>query len=329
MQRIELRNNIIAIIQELKSNEIVEILSKGQIDKNQLLNLLVNSKAGFDQAMANHDKSKIFNQFKAADVYETQFFSHLIQFISTAANNQRATLLSNNRMNMFLTFHTTILSINEILKSLLFDEKDFFNEEAINIIDAFGEETLILQIVDDDKINLTKFTKITQSLEDLLNNVYILFEKIENVNFEYYPTILLLDSGSDINITIKLPKKASKLIAQVFKQMWDRISNNHSYKYRRDLSDIEKSVTVIDKINEAGKKKVINKETAEILKRGILYNIEDIILRSTLTKQIVLESKEFSNRQLMIERSKSFLLPEKSEDTAEEEAISASTGDSK
>ena len=167
---------------------------------------------------------------------------------------------------------------------------------------------MILQVIDDENVGLLKFSEIISALEKLIDTVYFLFDKVEDEKFDVHPTLSMLDSGSDINIVVKLPEKAVNLIAQIIKQMWDLIANNSSYRHGQKLKNLEKTITVLGKLKEAKDKNIIDAETAEVLKKGIIENTEKIILKNTLTKEIVIESKEFSNRQLILEQSKRYQL---------------------
>ena len=63
---------------------------------------------------------------------------------------------------------------------------------------------------------------------------------------------------------------------------------------------------------------------AGVLKKGIFENTREIILKNTLTKQIVIETRELSNRDLLLEQTKVYKIeqatdinPENIEDSEE------------
>lgn len=310
MQKIELRNNLNAVIESLKSKDVINSLNEGQIDKNSFLKLLIESKAGYDQAQTDTQKQKVFNQFDTSSVYSTENFSNLFSFVSRTQNNERPTYLANNTISNFYSYHKTLLATSNLINNLLFEATDIFEDGNLDIEKNQNKGNLILQVIDDEKVDLKTFHEIVGSIKELLDTIYMLYDKIEHIQFDDYPKIELIDSGSDINFVLKLPEKAANLTAQVFKQFWNLIANNKSYRYRQKLKDVEKSITVLEKINEAKNNNVIDAETAEVLKRGIIENTEKIIFKNTLTKQIVLESREFSNRQLLLEKTKTYLLEE-------------------
>ncbi|MBI4931542.1 MAG: hypothetical protein HY841_12305 [Bacteroidetes bacterium] len=311
MQKLELRNNLNDIINNLLSRQIVNLLTTDKILSNNLLMMIVDSKGGYDKAISDVDKAKVFKEFETEKIYETHYFSTLISFISTipANQNHRSQFLSHTGLNDFYSFHKSLLSTFRLVDNLLIGEKDIFDSNKnFDIHLAENNGNLILEVIDDGLVSLSKLNEIISSIEKLTKTIYLLYDKIENEKFDIYPQVAMIDSGSDVNIVIKLPSKAANLISQVIKQFWEYVSAHKSYKYRQTLKDVEKTITVLGKIKEAEDKKLIEPEMSAILKKGILENVEDIIAKNTLTKQIVIEGKEISNRQLLLERSKELLL---------------------
>ena len=319
MQKLELRNNLNEIIKRLMSREIVNFLGEGQIEKGNLLKLIVDSKGGYDQATTDAEKEKVFEQFEAQKMYETNYFSRLISVVSIASNKNRSTFISNNSLNDFYSFHKSLISTFNLIDNLLMSTKEIFNEENDFIIeDAQNKGNLILQIVDESNVSLDKFQDIISSLEKLIEMIYYLYDKVENEKFEIQPTISMVDSGSDINLILKIPKKAANLIAQILKEFWDIIANNKSYRHGQKLKGIENTLTVLEKIKAAKDNDVIDAETAKVISNGIIGNAENIILKNTALKQIMLEKKDYSNRQLLLDQNKRLLLEDGEEKKDEE-----------
>lgn len=311
MQKLELRNNLNEIIKHLKSQEIVTFLNNGQIDKGNLLKLIVDSKGGYDQAISDSEKRKVFEQFDTNKMYDTSYFSTLISFVSIAPNANRTTFLSNNTLNDFYSFHKSLLSTFRIIDNLLMTTREIFDEKNDFDIDkAENNGNLILQIVDTENVSLDKFEEIISALKKLIEIIYYLYEKVEKEKFDTYPQIAMIDSGSDINLILKIPKKAANLIAQILKEFWDIIANNKDYRHSQKLKGIENSLSVLEKIKNAKDKGVIDAETAKVISNDIIVNTETIILKNTVTKRIMLERRDYSNRQLLLDQNKRFLLTE-------------------
>src|SRR5260221_7228348 len=117
MQKIELRNNISAVVQSLRSNELIALLDQSNIDKGSLLNLLIESKSGFDQVATDPQKKKVFEQFETSTAYSTVNFASLFSFVTQAPNPNHGTFLGNNTVNNFYSFHKTLVSTYRIVNN--------------------------------------------------------------------------------------------------------------------------------------------------------------------------------------------------------------------
>lgn len=320
MQKLELRNHLHELLVGLKSKEVVSMLDAAQVDPNTLLTNIINSKAAFDRASTNDDMTKVFEQFDLQKIYETHFFSGIIGHISRLKNNQnklpRTHFLNDNNLTTFYSQHKTLIATFNIVENLLLEGQSFFDaNQNFDISTAQNNGNLILQIIDEGNVPLKKTSEILESLEQLIETVYLLFDKVENEQFSETPTISMIDSGSDINISIKMPKKAANLLAQIFKQMWDLIANNKSFRHNQKLKDVENTISVMGKIEEAKSQGSIDPEMAEVLKKGLYENTKNVILKNTLTKEIVIESRELSNRQVLLEQTKTYQLEQGEKDT--------------
>lgn len=326
MQKLDLRNHLHNLIVGLKSKEIVELLDGQQLQGTSLMTHIVNSKAAFDRASTEEQMTKVFEQFQLQTIYSTQFFSHIIGVVSRLGNGQRVRtdFLNDNNITTFYSHHKTLLATFNIVENLLLEGIDFFDEQRnFNITQAQENGNLILQIIDEKSVSLNKLEDIIIHLNKLLETVYLLYDKVENEKFSELPVVSMVDSGSDINFSVKIPKKAANLIAQIIKELWDVIVNNKSFRHNQKLKDVENAISVMVKINEAKENGIIEPEMAGVLKKGIYENTKEIILKNTLTKEIVIESKEYSNRQMLLEQTKTYQIeqgkPEDNPDTETKE----------
>ncbi len=311
MQRLDLRNNLHELITGLQSQKIVDLLDSINLQGNILLKHIIDSKAAFDRASTDTEMVNVFEQFNLSEIYSTNNFTGIIAFISGKgnANTSRTQFLTDQRLTTFYSQHKTLLATFNIVENLLLKDVDFFNEErTFDVVTAQNNGNLILQIIDESNVSLSKLEDILSHLQKLIENVYLLYDKVEGENFTDTPAITLIDSGSDINFSVKLPKKAANLIAQIIKQLWDVIVNNKSFRHNQKLKDVENTITVLGKINDAKENGGISPEMAEVLKKGIFENAQQVILSNTLTKQIVIETQEVSNRTILLEQTKTYKL---------------------
>jgi len=336
MQKLELRNNLSEILKRLKSTQIIELLkpsSGNVVDKTRLVKLLIDSKAGYDQQFSDKERERILQQFDAANVYSTGNFSILISFSSAIGTNPvgstnipKGNLLANDVVTDFYSFHKTLQSTFNLIDNLLLNQKELFDENNdFNIDEAQGKGNLILEIVDNGNIGLKKLNYILQALEKLIEIIYLLYDKVEKEQFVMQPSVILVDSGSDISFIFKLPEKAANLIAQVIREAWDFVVNNKNYKLERNLRTLEKSLTVIGKLKEANDRGDIDRETTQVLKQGLIENVEKLISNNTVTKQIIMEENEFSNRQILIESGNRYLLENGANNPSEKNTNSGET----
>lgn len=322
MQKLDLRNSLHDLIISLKSSEIVQLLDETQLSGSTLLKSIVDSKAAFDRASTDSQMEKVFNQFKLADIYSTNFFANIISVISIlgASARQRSDFLNNHNLTTFYSHHKTLIATFNIVDNLLLEDIDFFDEQRnFNIAEAQDKGNLILQIIDEGNVSLDKLEDIIIHLNKLIETVYLLYDKVEGEIFSDKPSVIMIDSGSDIIFSVKVPKKAANLIAQVIKQLWDVLVNNKSFRHNQKLKDVENTISVFGKINEAKKNGTIEAEMAEVLKKGLFENTREIILKNTLTKEIVIETKELSNRQMLLDQTKIYQLGQGKEEENEKE----------
>lgn len=316
MQKLELRNNLSEILKQLKSLEIIKMFQSDPVDRSIFLKLAIESKAGYDQAISDLEKKKVFDEFEIVKIYSTDNFSNIISFISTApaVHNSpllvtRNVLVSNNVLNDFYSFHKTLVSTFKLIDNLLISNREIFDSKSdFNITEAQNHGNLILEVIDNNNITLKNLTDILNSLQKLIEIIYLLYDKVEQEDFDIFPTVTMIDSGSDINFILKMPEKVANLIAQIIKEFWDFLINNKNYKHEQKLKTLENTITVLGKLKQARDEDIIDAETAEVLKKGIIENTEKIVLNNTLTKQIVTEKREFSNRELLLEQSNRHLL---------------------
>ena len=311
MQKLDLRNSLNQLIIGLKSKEIVTFLNQTKINKNELLRLVVESKAGFDQAIIDKDKAKVIAEFEADKIYNTNIFSTILAHISNASNDNRPTFFNSNQLNDLYSFQKTLISTFQLIDKLLISNRDIFDDSnSFNPDIAEKNGNLILQIVDDGYIDLSNFELVIQSIKELIETVYLIYEKIDKETFDLHPKITLIDSGSDISIGIKIPEKAVNTITEILKQFWDLVVNNKFYRQEQKIKALDNSLEILVKIKKAKEEKIIDAESAEIFRKGILENTEKIVLKNTMTKKILMEKRNSSNRNLMIEKGKMYQLSE-------------------
>ena len=203
MQKLDLRNNLHQLIIGLKSKEIVKIL-EGNLKGNDLLKLVVNSKAAYDKASTNKDMIKVFEQFNLSEIYSINIFSHIISFVSNLGIQPKARtqFLNDSSLTTFYSHHKTLIATFNIVDNLLLEDIDFFDENrSFNISQAQDKGNLILQIIDEGNVPLDKMQSIIIHLNKLIETIYLLYDKIENENFTDKPSIIMVSVSVLKNFT--------------------------------------------------------------------------------------------------------------------------------
>ena len=323
MQKLDLRNNIKKIIIVLKSEEIIKIFSgppnKG-IPRGDLLRLVIESKRGYDNTIINKDFEIIYKQFAAEAIYETDFIAQILSFIPSTPNENRNTYLTQDPVNRFYSFHTSLVSTFNLIDKVMINDNSLFDEQNnFDIEKAKSEGNLILQVIDDENIRLSKFIKIFESCYKLIEAVYEILNKLESEKIDEIPSISLIDSGTDINFIIKIPKKAADKISDLLREFWEFVVNNKGYRLKKKNEAIENSPTILRQLKEATDNKIIDEESSARLKFGILQNTENIVFNNTLPKQLLIEQKIVSNRDILLARTQVLLLEKSSEDNNEKD----------
>jgi len=312
MQKLDLRNNIKKIILALKSEEILEIFS-GQpnkaVRKGDLLRLMIESKRGFDNTIILPEFEIIYKQFSANSIYETEFFAQILSFIPSVPNENRNTYLTQDAINKFYSFHSSLLSTFNLIDMVMINDKSLFDEQNnFDIEKAKSEGNLILQVIDDENVRLEKLNKILESCYKLIETVFELLKLVDSEKIEEIPRISLIDSGSDINFIIKIPKKAANKISELLNEFWEFVANNRGCRLKKKNEAIENSLSILKQLNDAREEKVIDPESAERLKLGIIQNTENIVFNNTLPKELLQENKVLSNRDILLSRTQILLL---------------------
>lgn len=314
MQKLDLRNSLKEIIEKTKSETVLEFfknvsIKKGSAYSSELLNILIESKAGFDQSVLDERQNKILEQFDAKKFYETNFFSVIMRFVST--NNYERTNLfiqQSKQLTDFYTFHNTLTTTYDLVENLLFQDKDLKDSVSIESYETAENEGFIsFEIMSENSLDFQNFSIVIESLNSLIKSVIELISQIDKVKFDETPKLILADSGSNTVISLKLPKEISKAISKIIDDAWQFFTNRSGYELKKANKNLEESLEIIGKLKQAEKKKLISPEQAEIWKREITKSTEAILMNKTLTKSKSEEMYLISNQKMLSEATKKYL----------------------
>lgn len=305
MQKIDLRNYLKHITESLKSQNVVDLLGENQaISASNLIKLIIESKSGYDNALSDSEKNEILSILQASQLYSSDNITNIVSFASPQGNKATTSFLLNEKVLRFLIFHKTILNSFNLIDTLLlssreiFDEKNNFNAQYLK-----DKGIVTFQLIDKDKLSLNKLDKVVHSLKEITDTVNLVLEKLDNLDINEPPKIIYVDSGSKINFIIKIPEKAANTLSELFKEFWDYIVHRKYLRHEKNNTAIEDSIDILKKIKNARDDQIITPEEAEIWKRGIIKNTENIVFNNTLTKEIIDERAEITTEQLLLEQT--------------------------
>ena len=284
-------------------------VEEGSVHSSKLLSILIESKAGFDQSVLDERQNKILEQFDAKKFYATKFFSIILRFVST--NNYKRTnqfIQQSKQLTDFYTFHNTLTTTYNLVENLLFQDKDLKESVSMeNFKKAEVEGFISFEIMSENSLDFQSFSIVIESLNSLIKTVIELTGKIDNVEFDATPKLILADTGSNTVISLKLPKEISKSISKIIDDAWQFFTNRTGYELKKTNKNLGESLEIINKIKQAEKKKLISPEQAEIWYREITKSTEAILVNKTLTKSKSEEIYVISNQKMLADATNKYL----------------------
>jgi hypothetical protein len=301
MQTLQFTRALREIVKELKVAELIGFLgpfvttgTNNQITdgvKDHFSTLLFGSHSGFERLAANATASKILRSLKVDTIYDPARMGKLLSALTVGATYQN--IWANPPM--FAEFHGFLDS----LRSLADLEKtctELLEKERVGNV-AASDGILELQLIDHEGMAITPhrlalfISGITKLHTDLARIHGI---SGDQVKFTYF------DSGSDLLVGIQCAKIIVDSLRTLLGEWWDKIKFRSYENFDKKLEAVSKSLTVMESVQEAVKKNVIDEETGNLLKTRVLLEVDRLVgIGATLPLQ---ESKEtVDQRSLLLE----------------------------
>lgn len=295
MQKLDFVKNIKIIIDNLKSESILEHFENGFATPSQnykydnIIPLLFASKSNYEQIKNIDGLSDILSYFNCEEMYSENNLTYLTRSLS----NAQATSVYGHTNNLKLyNFHKTIVNTYRLSSKLLLN--DVLNESYEQ---SLNEGINIFQIViEDEGLETFKYIKILNALTELI-------EVISKINNEEVnkSEVILLDSGSDTNLGLKTGIETAKSLFLIFKEVWDFATNYKQYKTSQNNKALLESLTIRSEIMKKVEDGVISEAEATQYTHLIKTRTDDLIGMKVLPKQIVLEHNKIENKKLLNE----------------------------
>ncbi len=300
MQKLDLKTNLKEIIDILKSNQIVNNFVGEVVNMASIRHLILLSKGGYDETKNLENIKKLYKVFKIDEFYTIEYTSELIKpFSSDSTANKAALLNSNPTVYNFFILHKSLLNIYKLISEIQFEDNNFLfnNEGVISEIDLEDKGVLLLQIVEKDFLKLERFLIIINSIKDLIHYLEEIFLKVYNEKIEQKAEVVILDSGSDNVIGIKVDSKIAKEIRKLFQYLIDTFRFKKFDKHDRKLTSINESIKSLKDLENSN----LDPQEKLFYKTAIIENSKTLIESKTIPKEVISITKIVSERDLLIQ----------------------------
>lgn len=314
MQKFDFVKNLETICEELFSEEILKHFG-GAIDQpatsypfGNLKPTLFKSKSNYDQLIKDDDKFEILEGLNASSVYSENNLSALTGYLSS---QQIKNIFTVKQCLEFFQFHLAIKSTLKLTKKLLL--KEIYSES--NEQNLQNGVIIFEAIIEEDSENIELYIKILSLLKEIANIVDKIEEKNQENNSERESVedveVILLDSGSNLNIGLKTGVETAKSLFLIFKEIWDFIISHKYYQTKKRGEALLESLTIRKEILQKVEEGVISEAEAKEYIHIIKTRAEDLIGLKVLPKEIVKETKEINSKKVLEEYKELRLLKDR------------------
>lgn len=295
MQKLDFTENLKELTSTLKSNEIIDFINafpvNQEINTNPLTPKIIESKSNYDKIHIDDKKQEILKILGVDEIYSEGNISQLLNSLVglTIQRQEKVHLFLKPNVLTFYSFHQSLLNSLKLSENILFKQ---------NIIDLVNDDIVIFRILTDNEMEITRYAKILNLLNDLIDIIQNVTEESKNE-----PTITLLDSGSDTNLGIKTTVETAKSLFQIFKEVWDWVLNRKFYNSKLRNEGMLDNLNVMVAIKEARDRGAIDVNTAKIYRETVIRRTEDLLELNVIPKSLIDTSTQESTRKLLTEYS--------------------------
>jgi hypothetical protein len=306
MQKLDFTENLKHLTATLKSSEIIDFIDKlpvgSAINTNSLTPIIIESKSNYDKIYSEDKKMEILKTLSSENIYSESNIGSLLNSLVglTIQNQQKVHLFLKPNVLLFYSFHFSLINALKLSENVLFKD---------NLANIINEDTVIFRILSDDEMEISRYTKILNLLNDLID----IIQKV-NDDSEIEPKITLLDSGSDTNLGIKTTVETAKSLFQIFKEVWDWVLNRKFYNSKLRNAGLLDNLNVLVAIKGALDGGAIDADTAKIYRETVIRRTEDLLELNVIPKALIETNTQESTRKLLTEYSEVKLLENKNTD---------------
>lgn len=295
MQKIDFVKKLTAIVEKLKSQEIVSQFQAGFNQPVQNFNyaainpLLFLSKSNYDQMKGETQFEEILTVLNAQGIYTETNLSNLTTILQA---NQAQNIIKHANAITLYNFHNSIIQTSNLSKNIL--QSKSITDTLFNEVD---NGVVVFQIlIEDEGLETSQYIKIFTAINELIETI----SKIVNEQGQK-SEIILLDSGSDSNVGVKSGIETAKSLFLIFKEVWDFITNFQFYKQKQKNQALLESLTIRTEIQKKVDEGILTEQEGKEYFHMIKTRTDDLIGMKVLPKQIVIQSNQIENKKLLAE----------------------------
>ena len=241
-------------------------INEGQ--KQNFSALLFGARTGFERLNSDPAASKILKSLKIDAIYETSRLGKLLSTFSTVGQAQGIWNTPPNFAEFFIFL--------ELLRSLANLEgtcSQLLDAEKIGA-PASHDGILELQVIDYDGAGISpnRIALLVSSVVKLHTDLARIHGITgDRLRFAYF------DSGSDLLVALQCAKAIIESMKSLLAEWWKYIRFRSYESFEKKMDAISKSLSVMESVQTAVESKVIDEETANILKTRVLIEVDNLI----------------------------------------------------
>jgi hypothetical protein len=297
MQKIEFTNSISIIFQKLKTEVLLLEMNKSvnnpssSYSGQNLTSLIVESKSNYDKIVESKHIAKLLTLLGADTIYSPKSISELLNLLLSRTPTHQ--IFYTQVVFNFFSLQNTISILSKATENL------FFEDTSVTPFDNLDNGLIIFKVYENDEgLTIEKFKKIFDLFIELIEAISKIYA---NEQALLKPEIVILDSGSDVNLGIKTAAETAKSLFLIFKEIWDFIVNKKHYENKLINESLFENLDLLQKIKECEENKIISPEESKTLLHTIKTRTFQLLDLNVLPKKLADKDVELSNLDLLLE----------------------------
>lgn len=153
MQNQPLVDKISTLLREIKSNEIMEFLSKPSLDRVKLLTLIIESKIVYERGLADVECSNIIEEIEEHRIYDEGNYNKLVTYISNLGAPSQNAEADLKLLLWFRHFHIMLIKTCNVVVKLMSNHQYVAMPLTSNVInDPLSKPPLVQPIEKEEPV---------------------------------------------------------------------------------------------------------------------------------------------------------------------------------